>query len=158
MDAPFHDFASLLHDIATTDLDAEIETPKRLQMGISTVGSRSIQIAYAPFDHVVPSARIVIVGLTPGRQQMRNALLEARRLLRSGASPEQVMSGAKVFASFSGPMRANLINMLDFIGVSQTLAISSTASLWGTDASLAHFTSALRYPVFVDGKNYSGAP
>lgn len=158
MAAPFYDFAPLLRDITSIDLQAEIEAPKRFQMASSTVGSRNIQIAYAPFDHVVPSARLVIVGLTPGRQQMRNALLEAHRLLRLGASAEQTMIDAKVFASFSGPMRTNLVNMLDFIGVPQALEISSTASLWNEDAPLTHFTSALRYPVFVDGKNYSGAP
>jgi hypothetical protein len=37
-----------------------------------------------PLDHVNVDAHIVIVGLTPGRQQMRNALVEARRCLRAG--------------------------------------------------------------------------
>src|SRR5205823_4949095 len=36
--------------------------------------------------------------------------------------------------------------------------LQSVASLWDSDTLLAQFTSALRYPVFIDGKNYSGAP
>jgi hypothetical protein len=48
--------------------------------------------------------------------------------------------------------------MLDSIGVNRLLGLQSVASLWDADAHLAHFTSALRYPVFIDGKNYSGAP
>lgn len=68
------------------------------------------------------------------------------------------MRDAKIFASFSGPMRANLVAMLDSIGVNHRLGILSTSTLWNSDANLVHFTSALRYPVFVDGMNYSGAP
>lgn len=55
-------------------------------------------------------------------------------------------------------MRANLVAMLDDVGVNRLLGLKSTASLWNDDFHLVHFTSALRYPVFVDGKNYSGVP
>ena len=48
--------------------------------------------------------------------------------------------------------------MLDSIGIDKALGLSSTASLWSADAHRAQFTSALRYPVFLDGQNYSGAP
>jgi len=63
-----------------------------------------------------------------------------------------------VYASFSGPMRGNLVTLLDSIGVNRVLRLASTASLWQDDAPLVQFTSALRYPVFVDGENYTGAP
>lgn len=68
------------------------------------------------------------------------------------------MRAAKIFASFSGPMRANLVAMLDNVGVNTALGLSSIASLWSTDARRVHFTSALRYPVFIDGANFSGSP
>ncbi len=48
--------------------------------------------------------------------------------------------------------------MLDHIGVARWLGIPSTADLWAARSELAHFTSALRYPVFVGKKNYNGAP
>jgi hypothetical protein len=154
----FSRFAPLLRDMTEAELAAEIERPQRLLLGGAMAGRKRIEIAYAPFDHVNIDARIVVVGLTPGRQQMRNALMEARRCLRAGRTEADALAAAKVFASFSGPMRANLVAMLDGIGVNRLLGLQSIASLWDADARLAHFTSALRYPVFVDGKNYSGAP
>jgi hypothetical protein len=69
-----------------------------------------------------------------------------------------VLSAAKVFASFSGPMRTNLIAMLDQIGLNRWLGVSTTADVWGPRTDLVHFTSALRYPVYISGKNYSGSP
>jgi hypothetical protein len=154
----FSRFAPVLRDMTEAELAAEIERPQRLLLSGGMAGGKRIDIAYAPLDHVNVDARIVVVGLTPGRQQMRNALMEARRCLRAGRSEADALAAAKVFASFSGPMRANLVAMLDSIGVNRLLGLQSVASLWDSDAHLAHFTSALRYPVFIDGKNYSGAP
>jgi hypothetical protein len=154
----FSRFAPLLRDMTEAQLASEIERPRRLLLATGMAGGKRIDIAYAPVDHVNVEARIVIVGLTPGRQQMRNALMEARSCLRAGRSEADALAAAKVFASFSGPMRANLVAMLDSIGANRLLGLQSTASLWDADAHLAHFTSALRYPVFIDGKNYSGAP
>jgi hypothetical protein len=122
------------------------------------VGGRSVEMVYAPFDHVNTAARLVIVGLTPGRQQAGNALRAALEALASGLGDAQAAERAKVFASFSGPMRTNLVKMLDLIGVARWLGLQTTATLWTEDARLIHFTSALRYPVFVDGENWSGAP
>lgn len=154
----FSKFSSILRDMSEAELLAEIERPKELLVGGDQTERRKIDIAYAPFDCVNDKADVVIVGLTPGRQQMRNALFEARRHLKAGGSDIEAMSAAKTFASFSGPMRANLVAMLDSIGVNRALRLASTASLWTSDSGRAHFTSALRYPVFVDGMNYSGAP
>ncbi len=120
--------------------------------------SGRITVHYAPFEYVEPTAQIVIVGITPGLQQARNALCEARRVLLAGRQEAEAIKAAKVFASFSGPMRANLIAMLDHIGVPAFLNISTTAELWLQRSDLVHFTSALRYPVYLDGKNYSGIP
>lgn len=44
------------------------------------------------------------------------------------------------------------------IGIARALGLASTASLWAGDSHLVHLTSALRYPVSVDGKNWSGTP
>ena len=130
-----------------------------LQMFREQIGGRELSMIYAPFDHVNLDARVVIVGMTPGRSQAENALVAAHDALRSGSSTSESARIAKIHASFSGePMRGNLIAMLDAIGVDRWLGISSTASLWGDKAHLVHFTSALRYPVFVDGKNWSGTP
>lgn len=154
----FSRYAHLLRGMIGAELRNEIDRPDRLLIESGYHGDKRLDIAYAPFDHVNPNARIVIVGLTPGRQQMRNALNEAWRQLRAGRTEEDALAAAKVYASFSGPMRANLVAMLDSVGVNHVVGLPSTTSLWNGDAGLVHFTSALRYPVFVEGENYSGAP
>lgn len=154
----FSHFRPILNDMSSDDLDREIERPDRLLVATSESGRKRIDVAYAPFDHVNEKADIVIVGITPGRQQMRNALLEVHRILKSGAGDDEAVASAKVFASFSGPMRSNLVALLDGIGIDKVLGLESTASLWGKASSRVQFTSALRYPVFIDGGNYSGTP
>lgn len=154
----FAQFAPMLRVLTDKQLEEEIEHPKRLLLRTGMVGRRRIDIVYAPFDDANVDARLVLVGLTPGRQQMRNALHEARRGLRAGLSEDEALAAAESLASFSGPMRAKLVAMLDHIGVHQLLKINSTSVLWEGDTSLVHFTSVCSDPVFVDGKNYSGVP
>lgn len=118
---------------------------------------REVKMVYAPFDHVNLGARIVIVGLTPGRQQATNALRAAKQAIIAGESLDQAAKSAKVFASFSGVMRVNLVKLMDSVGLATTLGIQSTESLWTEHSQLVHFASALRYPVFIDGENWSGS-
>lgn len=117
-----------------------------------------LRAEYAPFDFVERSARVVLVGLTPGRQQARNALQALIQALRSGAAVDTALEIAKKTGSFSGPLRRNLTSMLDHIGVNELLHVQSADHLFDENSRDAHFTSALRYPVFRDGENYSGAP
>ena len=119
--------------------------------------SGAIEVRYAPFDHVNRNAKLIILGITPGEQQANAAIVEAGRALRGGASEDDVLSRAKAHASFAGPMRSNLVAMLDAIGANRALGIASCASLWGEHVNLVQFTSALRYPVFKDGENYAGS-
>ena len=118
----------------------------------------NLQTFYAPFDHVNVGAQVVLCGITPGLQQTSRALDEARRQLRQGASIEHAKQAAKETASFAGPMRNNLTSLLDHIGLHTLLDIDSCARLFDTQRHLVHYTSALRYPVFLDGQNYSGSP
>ncbi|MGL4235298.1 hypothetical protein [Tabrizicola sp.] len=117
----------------------------------------ALEVRYAPFDHVNPNAKLVILGITPGEQQADAAIVEVGRALRSGASDADALARAKAHASFAGPMRANLVAMLDAIGVNSALGIASCNSLWSQDVGLVQFASALRYPVFKGGKNYTGS-
>lgn len=54
--------------------------------------------------------------------------------------------------------RANLVALLDGIGVAAFLGIDSCARLFADRSDLVHFTSALRFPVTLGGKNYGGTP
>jgi len=150
---------SLLARFAPTirDLPVDFANSLPLPASLHLESKSGLDVYYAPFDHVVTTARIVLVGITPGRAQAIEALSVARRELLAGSSLSVAASRAKVAASFAGPMRTNLIQLLDDVGVAARLGIPTTASLWGPDAHLVHFTSALRYPVFASAKNYSGA-
>lgn len=118
----------------------------------------SLVVSYAPFEHIEMTARVVVLGITPGAQQAANALLAVRRALISGSSYAASLASAKVYASFSGVMRSNLVAMLNQIGLSKWAGVSTSELLWDEKAGIGHFTSALRYPVFVDCVNYAGNP
>lgn len=118
----------------------------------------NIEVCYAPFEFVNPMARVVIVGITPGRTQMLNALKEARRQLDQGADAMTSLIAAKRTGGFSGPMRPNLVELLDCIGIQRWLGIHSCDELFGVAAHLVQTASLLRNPVFVDGDNYNGTP
>jgi hypothetical protein len=119
----------------------------------------AIKIYYAPFEYINRDARVVLVGITPGPTQMINANNEARRALMSGKSSPDTMRSAKDTAAFSGePMRGNLIRQLNHWGVERWLGVTDAAAMFSTDRQLVQTTSLLRYPVFVNDKDYRGAP
>lgn len=116
-----------------------------------------LSVYYAPFDYANSNARIAIIGITPGWTQMELAYRMFRHGLARRKSFEEICSDIEHTASFAGSMRTNLVRMLDELGLPGMLAISSSAELFGTHDNLVHTTSAVRYPVFVDGKNYTGS-
>lgn len=116
-----------------------------------------IEIYYAPHNEYMNSeARIFIVGITPGFQQMSTAIAAARQGIEEGKSIQQIQYECKVAGRFSGVLRKNIISMLDEIGLNQNLQIVSCSELFGTQEQLLHTISLIPYSVFVKGKNYSG--
>lgn len=113
---------------------------------------------YAPFEWVNPQARVVLVGITPGRTQAANALAEAKRALQQGASSEEVLRRAKSTGAFSGAMRPNLVALLDAVNLNGWLGIASCDELFGRSSALLQTASVLQFPVFIDGENYNGTP
>ena len=109
----------------------------------------NIKIYFAPFDYVNSKAKIMIVGITPGLQQM----LQSFEAINVGKSLKDV----KDLSSFKGSMRTTLIKYLDELQVNKTLKIKSCESLFNKDNKYLHTTSLVKYPVFDKGKNYSGA-
>ena len=120
--------------------------------------SGDLSVFYAPFDYINFEAKIVICGITPGKQQSIMALQEACKKLNSGATKLETLRSVKTSASFGGSMRLNLIKLLDFIGLPENLKIKSSSELFGSQSGIVHYTSALRYPVFISLDNYSGSP
>jgi len=113
---------------------------------------------YIPFESVNRQARVVVVGISPGFVQWKNAMREAQRRMALGASTQEVLRAARQAGAFSGAIRPNFVALLDAIGVQRWLGIASCARLFDSDAGLVHIGAILRHPVFVDGKNYSGTP
>lgn len=73
-----------------------------------------LETYYAPHnEYANRSAKVIILGITPGWNQMKIAMQEARRCLEAGLSDEEVCQNAKQAASFVGSMRTNLIAFLD---------------------------------------------
>jgi hypothetical protein len=119
--------------------------------------SGNLEVYYAPFDYINKNATVVIVGITPGWTQMERAFATAITALYDGESYDEASRRAKSGASFAGSMRTNLVKMLDELGLHHKLNIGSTTELFDLDNDLLHATSALRYPVFVANKNYTGS-
>ena len=117
-----------------------------------------LTIVFTPFDIANPRARVTFVGLTPGLTQLGMAVEEFGASLRDGLAVDAALLRAKRTAAFAGSMRTNLIHMLDGIGLAEALDIPSSAALFGDRQDLADSTSVICHAVFVEGKNYSGAP
>src|SRR5262249_43117219 len=84
------------------------------------------------------------------------AYRSARHDLLDSLSTLEVCQRAKKQASFAGSMRKNLTAMLDGLGLPALLGIPSSESLFNEHRGLLHTSSAIRYPVFVQGRNYTG--
>jgi hypothetical protein len=114
-----------------------------------------LSVVYAPLDAINTEAHIVLIGLTPSWRQAQAAYAAHAEL--SGRLPEDAVGfEVKRRTAFAGSMRKNLVAMLDELHIGRYLGVESTAALFAERADALHSTSALRYPVFKAGKNYSG--
>ena len=154
-------FPSFRDLIRVTDPDT-VATPDAIPAAFLLARQKNVSIHYIPFDYVNRAARVVVVGITPGFVQWKNAVRAARGALAAGASDDDVLRAAKYTGAFSGAIRPNLVALLDAIGLDRWLGIGTCATLFGEHADLMHVTAVLRHPVFVadregSAKNYNGA-
>lgn len=117
----------------------------------------TIEIYYASHnEYINPKAKVFIIGITPGFQQMSTAIAAARKGLELGEEIEIIQYQCKAAGRFSGPLRKNIISMLDDIGLNTVLQIDSCSDLFAKKDYLLHTVSLIPYSVFVNKKNYSG--
>ncbi|MFC5652591.1 uracil-DNA glycosylase family protein [Paenibacillus solisilvae] len=117
-----------------------------------------LETYYAPHNEYVNlSAKIVIIGITPGWTQMRIAMQEARKGLEKGLADEEIGKRAKEEARFAGSMKHHLISLLNALQLHKHLNLPSCEELFGEHRELLHSTSLLPYPVFFHKKNYTGS-
>ena len=150
----FERFSPVIRSLSAAELDGAPSLFDKLHLA----GEGKVEVCYAPFEWINLQARVVIVGITPGRTQMLNAIKEARQQLDRGANAENALTAAKRTGAFSGTMRPNLVGLLDHVGINKWLGVNSCDELFGRSAHLLQSASVLRNPVFLDGENYSGTP
>lgn len=150
--ALFERFAPLIENLQSSRLEiTDLIIPEfRLQK------TDHLEIYYAPFDYVNTAAKIALVGITPGVQQMVLAYQTAVDALHQGLSAPDTCRRVSERASFAGTMRKNLIAMLDGLGLAALSNIESCSELFNSASTLLHCTSAIRYAVFANGRNYTG--
>jgi hypothetical protein len=118
---------------------------------------KDIEIYYAPHnEYINPKAKIFIVGITPGFQQMSTAISEARSMLEITNDINEIQYRCKIAGRFSGSLRKNIISMLDDIKLNEFLGLVSCSELFKDKDYLLHTVSLIPYSVFVKGKNYTG--
>jgi hypothetical protein len=139
----------------TALLNYETNTPFVPSLHIANDGD--LDVYFSPFEHVNRNAKIVLVGMSPGGTQAKNANVAAQNALKDGKSLDQAGKIAKETGSFSGALRNNLVALLDNIGVSEKIGIESAISLFNENSTLLHSTSVFRYPTLLKGKPISSA-
>lgn len=117
----------------------------------------NIEIYYAPHnEYINKKAKVFIIGITPGFQQMSTAIATARKELEVSDDIESIQYKCKVAGRFSGSLRKNIISMLDEIELNKVLNIDSCSELFAEKDYLLHTVSLIPYSVFVKKQNYSG--
>ncbi|WP_139490874.1 hypothetical protein [Brevibacillus dissolubilis] len=117
----------------------------------------AIEVYYTPHNELVnQNPKVVVIGLTPGWTQMELGYRQARKDLLAGLSIREVCLRANLAARFAGTMRHNLIQMLNALGLARYLGVSDCASLFAEESHLLNSSSVWKYPVFVNGENYTG--
>ncbi len=150
----FKKFTPIIQTLSQSELNGAPSLNERLRI----TQDGPLEVCYVPFEHINTNARVVIVGITPGRTQMINAIQEARRQLDAGSDGTTTLAAAKKVGAFSGAMRPNLCNLLNHVGINRWLGIHSCEELFGNAADLVQTTSVLRNAVFFNGANYNGSP
>lgn len=133
-------------------------SPPESSLSLWKLPDKKLTCFYAPFEHVNTKAKLILVGITPGRTQMNRSINSLNQALSNGEDLEQALKSVKQTASLSGTMRPRLVEMLNRLGYADKLGIACCSSLWAENNDLVHFCSVLKYPIFVNGKDYCGQP
>lgn len=117
----------------------------------------NIEIYYSPHNEYFNlKAKVFIIGITPGFQQMNTAISTARVGLENKYNIADIQHECKIASRFSGSLRKNIITMLNDIELNNVLGIKDCKELFEDKDYLLHTTSLIPYPVFVKKQNYTG--
>ena len=125
------------------------------EFSLGKEGKYSLQ--YIPFEHVNLEAKLVIVGITPGNNQLDLAYQTAQELLKSGRPVDEILVEVKKAGAFGGKsMKPYLLKMLRHFQFEKLLGIDDVESLWDANAGLLHSTSVVPHAAFKDGERFNG--
>jgi hypothetical protein len=155
--ATFSKFDSFKEKIQSMSLPLEEEALISEPFLLDKDEKKQLEIYYAPFEHVNEHAQVVIAGITPGLHQMKKSYSTVLNFKGQETADDTILHEVKKNSSFEGPMRKNLITMLDELNLHKYLGLSSASELFGEASNMVHTTSVITYPVFHKGKNYSGS-
>lgn len=117
----------------------------------------NIEIYYCTHtEYINKKARVFIIGITPGFQQMSKSIAVARKCLEENLSIDEVSYICKSEARFFGILRSNIIQMLNDLDLNNVLDLECCEELFNDKDYLLHTTSLIPYAVFINGKNYTG--
>jgi len=147
----FSEMMNTLLKIDEADMGRDLKDFTELQLYPS--GPRSdrfgIRILWAPVDFVNLTARIAIVGVTPGPTQAIKSYRAARQAIKNGTDVDAALQEAKAASSFRGKtMEPNLKSLLEHSGAAERAGIDDIDELWTGEAHKVHFTSTIRYPTY----------
>ncbi len=98
-----------------------------------------IKFINAGFDYPNPEAEVVIVGITPGKNQLENGYKSRDVIV---ASREESLERKKTYA-FKG-LRENISGMLDSVDLNKLLGIDKCETIWNEDFGKVDFTSLIK--------------
>lgn len=102
-----------------------------------------IEFINAGFDYPNSDAIVVIVGITPGNNQLENGYENQDVKI---ISKEESFERKKKYA-FKG-LRKNIEQMLDYVGVNKVLNIEKCETIWNEDFAKVDFTSLIKEAAF----------
>ncbi|MBT2685552.1 uracil-DNA glycosylase family protein [Bacillus sp. ISL-37] len=116
-----------------------------------------IEIYYCTHnEYINKKAKVFIIGITPGFQQMSKSIAVARKCFEENLSLDEVAYICKREARFYGVLRSNIIQMLNDLDLNNFLDLKSCEELFNDKDYLLHTTSLIPYAVFINEKNYTG--
>lgn len=116
------------------------------------------EVYYIPFEWTNPTAKLVVVGITPGPTQLIDAYRTASSKIKVGLDDEGVLKAAKIHAAFGGPsMRPNLVRMMNHFGFAELFGVDDVLDFWGASSDIFLGTSVVPHAAFRNGKPFAGS-
>lgn len=120
-------------------------------------GDRSYRMAYVPFEHRNPGAKLALVSTTPTHTHVRLAATVTEELLRGGAPGLLVQRENKRRVELGGRLvRPNLIRMLDHFRVPELVDMPHAAALWNEGFPHLQPLALLPYATTRRGLSFDG--